>query len=354
MPVCASRRGRSISGFGRFAPRIACGLVVLLAATANDGVGASTAANDDICKARSVLEELDARDRAGLEAILRKAAQTANSEAVLWRIERPGIEPSYLFGTVHIADDSLQDLPQAVREAIARSKIVALEAGELSRRALKYAMRQAGPLMVAHDRPLERILASDELEIIERVLVKAGFPREMALGFKPWAVTMLLTDSDCQRKKQQEGLRSVDLLVAEQAKSQGLSPVGLETLVEQYESLAQLPDDVQNAWLRSSIALHERSDDMVHTIAELYRFRRIDAVWDLTRLMAPKAGMTDAVLADLKNALVGKRNVRLHSRARPLIDQGGAFIAIGAMHLIGEEGLVSQLRRDGFTVTAIN
>ena len=30
------------------------------------------------------------------------------------------------------------------------------------------------------------------------------------------------------------------------------------------------------------------------------------------------------------------------------------FIAIGAMHLIGEEGLVSQLRRDGFTVTAIN
>ncbi|MEQ1671763.1 MAG: TraB/GumN family protein, partial [Hyphomicrobium sp.] len=243
--------------------------------------GASTGAPDDKCISRSVLDELDARDRSKLETILKNAGNSSNSQAMLWRIEKAGVDPSYIFGTVHIADEGLQELRPAVREALAVARSVTLEAAELSRGAMQYAMAQAGPLMVATDKPLQRLLEDDELELVERVLVKAGFPAEMALGFRPWAVTMFLADSDCQKKKQEAGYKSLDLLVADAARAKGLKVEGLETMLEQYQTLAAVPETAQTAWLKASIEMHDRIDDISHTMAELYRFRRIDAVWDL-------------------------------------------------------------------------
>jgi hypothetical protein len=40
--------------------------------------------------------------------------------------------------------------------------------------------------------------------------------------------------------------------------------------------------------------------------------------------------------------------------AKPFLDKGDAFIAVGALHLPGTEGLVEQLRRDGYTVTRLD
>jgi uncharacterized protein YbaP (TraB family) len=39
-------------------------------------------------------------------------------------------------------------------------------------------------------------------------------------------------------------------------------------------------------------------------------------------------------------------------RALPFLEEGGAFIAVGALHLPGEAGLVELLRAKGYTVTA--
>jgi len=41
-------------------------------------------------------------------------------------------------------------------------------------------------------------------------------------------------------------------------------------------------------------------------------------------------------------------------RSAPILDKGNAFIAVGALHLAGDQGLVALLRKQGFTVTAVN
>jgi uncharacterized protein YbaP (TraB family) len=117
--------------------------------------------------------------------------------------------------------------------------------------------------------------------------------------------------------------------------------------------LASISSSIQVAWLKASIELYPRVDDISETISELYRFRRLDAVWPLTQKMAPEAGLNDATLKSLRTELVSRRNVRMLDRALPLLNEGGAFIAVGAMHQIGPDGLVALLRDKGFTVTPI-
>lgn len=306
-----------------------------------------------LCQSSSMLNELDARDRFKLEALLRGAAAVENSQAMLWRVEKQGVPASHLFGTVHVIDDALSELPPSVRTAIANSKVVALEAEEMSRAAMRYAMAQAGRLMVTKDRPLQFMLSPDEMTFVEDAIDKAGFPKQMALGWRPWVVNLFLTESPCQKTKAAAGLKSLDLLIADEAKSRGRRIVGLEKMTEQYETMASIDDAAQAAWLKASIHLHDRLDDMAHTMAELYRFRRLSMVWDLTRELAPDAGLTPDAINSIRSHLVNRRNIRLTERAQPHFEIGSAFIAVGALHLTGADGIVAMLRERGFTVTPL-
>ena len=52
--------------------------------------------------------------------------------------------------------------------------------------------------------------------------------------------------------------------------------------------------------------------------------------------------------------MVTARNRTMAANAAPILQRGNAFIAVGALHLPGEKGLIELLRRDGYTVTAVN
>jgi uncharacterized protein YbaP (TraB family) len=41
-------------------------------------------------------------------------------------------------------------------------------------------------------------------------------------------------------------------------------------------------------------------------------------------------------------------------RAAPILDSGNVFMAVGALHLPGKDGVIELLRQQGFTVTAVN
>ncbi len=305
------------------------------------------------CQVPSALEELDNRDGESLKAILRAAAEEPNANAVLWRIEKDGLAPSYLFATVHVIDDGLQSLSGAVTQAIAQSQIVALESALVDERIRVRMAGSASSLMVSQSARLDEILDEDELKVVRQQLAKGGLPPDLGLVLRPWAVAMLMGHSECQEARARQGLKSLDLLVAEEAKLRGLRVAGLETLLEQYASMASVPDEVQVAWLKSSIAMTGREDEMASTISELYRFRRVAALWDLTRLLAPRSGLDEAKTAELKNWLVIERNRRMLERALPLIESSTTFIAVGAMHVVGVKGLVALLREANFKVTAI-
>lgn len=315
--------------------------------------GNAEANQRESCVAESIIAELDRKDPVKTARILREAGEVKNSEAMLWRVERNGVAPSYLFGTVHVADRSLMILSAPTLTALRASTTVALESEQVSSKAMGYVMAQAGPLMAARDKPLQHKLDEDELKVVERSVMAAGYPAELALGIQPWVAAMFLTGSECQSSYADQGIRPMDLIIAEEAQRSASKVVGLETMLEQFEALAAIDDDVQVAWLKTSIATHDRVEDIAHTMAELYRFRRINAVWELTRELTAGQAISDADLASLRRGLVSARNPRLAERSLRLVAEGGAFIAVGALHLSGDDGLVEQMRRDGYVVQAI-
>lgn len=157
---------------------LARGLILLMAL----GTAATAAANEEkACRAESILTELDRKDPQNTARILRDAANIKNAEAMLWRIERDGIEPSYLFGTIHVTDASLTALSPRTLTALRASTTVALETAEISTKMMPYVMARAGPLMSARGRPLRHKLDEDELRVVERSMTAAGYPADLAL-----------------------------------------------------------------------------------------------------------------------------------------------------------------------------
>ena len=308
----------------------------------------SYAAPQPGCEGRSLIAELSLKRPAGVASLLANARQAENSQAILWRIERHGISPSYVLGTLHIAHPSLQELSPAVTSAITASRVVALEQEQLSRGAYGHVMAQAGKLMSARDKPLQRMLDDSELRVVEKAIAAAGYPEDLALGVRPWVATLFLA-AGCPNVTHEP----MDLIVANFAKSQGKKIVGLETLLEQFETLASIPDEAQAAWLRSSIEMNDRADDVTATMLELYKGRQISASLDLMRELAPNAGLTDARMQDIRHGLITARNVRMAERGLPLFETGGAFVAVVATHLPGADGLISILKSSGFSVTPV-
>ncbi len=308
----------------------------------------SYAAQPAGCDGSSLIAELALKRPAGLTSLLESASQAENSQAVLWRIERNGKSPSFVLGTLHIAHSSLQELSPAIKSAIAASRVVALEQEQLSRGAYGQVMAQAGKLMSARDKPLQRMLDESELRVVEKAISAAGYPEDLALGVRPWVATLFLAGG-CPNETHEP----MDLIVANFAKSQGKQVVGLETLLEQFETLAAIPDEAQAAWLRASIEMNDRADDVTVTMLELYKGRQIAASLEIMRELAPDAGLTDARMQDIRHGLITDRNARMAQRGMPLFEAGGAFVAVGATHLPGSDGLISILKSNGFTVTPV-
>jgi uncharacterized protein YbaP (TraB family) len=283
-----------------------------------------------------------------------QAAATENAEALLWRIERPGRAASYLFGTVHLTDERVTKLSPAVEQAISGSKTIALEVSDISEKATAAVIAQSAPLVMFTDgRRLDGLLSGSEYETVKKVISRSGMPSDLAALFKPWIVTMIMSVSDCERTSVQKGERVLDMKLAELGKSRGMQVVGLETIPEQLEALASVPEKQQLDMLRASLKFADRTNDLMETLVQLYLTRKINAALPFQIAIAKQVGIGDDAFAGFQEKLLSDRNAKMRTSAEPLLADGGAFIAVGALHLPGKQGLVSLLREAGYTVTPV-
>lgn len=230
------------------------------------------------CRGVDMLAELQARSPDTYKAVIEESRQTSNTEAVLWKIEKPDVAPSYLLGTMHLSDPRIARLSTQQQDLIAHSKSVALEVADLSEKAVGDAMLKAGHLLVYSDgRTLNTQLSSDEFKIVQRVVAHAGMPEAVSSVLKPWLITMLLATSDCERKQVASGAKVLDLQVAQEAQKNGLTVKGLETIEQQLESLASIANDQQIDMLKVGLKYADRSDDQMETIVQMYLKREIGA-----------------------------------------------------------------------------
>ncbi|HEX2840576.1 TraB/GumN family protein [Hyphomicrobium sp.] len=305
------------------------------------------------CTGKNLLDKLSATDPALHARIVENANALENGQAIFWKLERPGSPPSYLFGTVHLTDNRIKRLRDTTKNAIRASKTLLIENANLSPEATGRAYVAAAESAVFTDgRTLDSLLSKEEFDQV-RKSAGESVPADALRLYRPWIVSLMIAASDCERRRVQSGYRVLDMALAERAQVNGIPVGGLETTEDQLTALASIPDDEQLGILRANIALIDENENLRETMVQLYLRRRIGALWDLQLALAEKAGVPASAYASFQKTLIVDRNRKMREAALPHLEKGGAFIAVGALHLPGKTGLVELFREAGYTATAI-
>lgn len=310
------------------------------------------------CRGQDLFEEMKAGDPKAAAEVRAAADQVLNGKALLWRVEAktPGGSPSHLFGTVHITDPRVHDLPRSVRSALDSSRKVALELKEMSPAKMALAMMSVknitSMMMFTSGKGLTELLTDEELRKVQAVVGKSGIPPASAHLMRPWFVYASLTIPECETLRSGSGLPVLDQMIGETAAKAGKPVVGLETVEGQLRAMSELPLETQVQLLKSSLATLDQVEDQMETLTRLYVARDIGVIWPFGMKFIEKAGFDPAMMTPFLRDVVERRNTVMRDGAIPLIEEGGAFIAVGALHLPGKLGLVELLRQAGYTVTA--
>ena len=281
------------------------------------------------------------------------ANDLVNGDGLLWRIEKPGLQPSYLFGTIHSTDESALEIAHRAAQSINGAKIVATELGgpiDTIERANITAATLAKALDRDHD-TFEGVAAAEDRARIEKLIAGLGYPKEFAHHLKPWFLAVLTAVPACEAEREAQNLPEVDQFLAQTAKDLGVKVIGLETAEEQLDAIAALRPEIAAKLLALAARDPSLNDDLYATMLRLYRESRPAEILAISDAVEGLSDSERAAQDEFMRDLLQGRNATMAERAAPLLASGGAFIAVGALHLAGKTGLVERFRAEGYTVT---
>jgi glycerophosphoryl diester phosphodiesterase len=261
----------------------------------------------------------------------------------LWEV-RGERNTVYLLGSVHMLTAADGALPDEMNEAYARSETLVMEL-DLNDAGLESSLgSMVDATMLPEDRSLSEILGSQLYAEFMARAAPLGIEPALAERLQPWFAALLLE----QLTLAGSGLAAdsgVDMQLAHRAQLDHKPIIALETAAEQLGYFSQLTQAQQVDFLRTT--LHELDDEGSETATMVRAWRQGD-VSELERLMREDAAKSP----ELYRVLTTERNRRwlpriggfLHARENYLV-------VVGALHLVGHDGLVELLRQQGYSVT---
>lgn len=328
---------------------LACLLATLTA------VGSARA--EEACSGRDLMAEWRATYPAVFATVEKEAAAIPNGKGIFWKIEKPGIPASYLLGTMHVTDPRVIQMPKGAAQAFAASKTVIVESDEILDQQKAAAALLARPelTMLPQGKAITDYLDDAEEKTLAAELQARGLPLPLLTRMKPWLIASYVALPACELARKGKGAAFLDMKIAQDAVRDGKQLKGLETLVEQLSAMDDLPIEFHLKALIETLALGKTIDDVMVTMTDLYLAGETGMVMPMMKAAAKAAtGKDDTGSTDFEQRIIIDRNHVMAERGAPILAQGSVFMAVGALHLPGAEGLVELLRKDGYTVTAVN
>ena len=276
-------------------------------------------------------------------ALLVAAAAPAAAQyerGLLWRVEGKGPAPSHVFGTVHLADPRVTKLPAAVaRELDAASSVsleVTLDAANIA--------TLASRMLYTDGRDLQGVAGAELFQQAAAITAALGLPEPLLRMFKPWAVALVLSAPP------QDPTHVLDFALARRAAEKGKPVHELEGIEEQVTVLEGFPEADQVALLRHAVENRNRMQDWIGRIVEAYLARDLAA---MNRISEESSGGDPRVREAYTDRLLHQRNERMVEKMEARLAEGGAFVAMGALHLYGSRGVLALLEARGYRVTRV-
>lgn len=283
-----------------------------------------------------------------------------NTQSLIWQISKTGQPNSVLIGTVHIGKTNSQ-LPADFQTALQQSQQLVLEteavAPEYLEKNPNIAMQLMATLMV--EKSLNSTIGKKRIAPVQQVFVQSAMPEfaqlfaqpDAPISLAPWAIWFHLGYADTPAGY--DFNHGIDMLLAKSAQAQNKPVLGLE-LLEPYQMLSQLPDDVAIRGIDSYLANRNKAIAMQAKLLRDYEQRNVADLW--------QASHGAAILEDIDpqdHAIIGKivdeqilyqRNANWIPKLSLYLAQKPTLVAVGAAHLFGEKGVIALLRQQGYTV----
>ena len=335
--------------------RIACCFCAVIAFDGTD-TSAYAKAIPTHCGATDVLKKLAKDEPAAHQKIIAAAKTVQNGEGMLWRIEKDGVQPSYLFGTMHSTDPRLDGQMRRIQPLIARSKSVAVEISELVTPGLKdkASLEIAKAGLATSGNALEGLHPLQNRTLVEVSLLQRGISLERAQRLDTWFLIVALSSPQCERERRALGMISVDEKIGIAGVKTGKNPIGLEKLEDQIAVLRKIGGFNPSIALIETARSAKHIADMRETMTQAYIGDRLDTLTVLSKVSEILSGEAPgAESRRFTRSLLDDRNLVMRDQSRSLLEKGGAFIAVGALHLPGEAGLVNLYRQAGYRVKVV-
>ncbi|WP_442201737.1 TraB/GumN family protein [Rhizobium sp. RAF56] len=313
-------------------------------------------AADDACGGVNLLAELKLSDPAKYAAVMAEAAAVPNGQSIFWKIEKPGLKPSWLLGTMHVTDPRVLTMPKGAPEANQAASTIIVESDEIldDKKAAMSLLAKPELTMFSDGSTISKFLSAEDNARLEAGLKERGIPLAAVLRMQPWMIASVVALPPCELARKGRGAQFLDQKLAVEAAKAGKQVKGLETLTEQLQAMADLPVEFHLKSLIQTLELGTKMKDVVETMTDLYLSGQIGATMPMLKTVSPDEATDDGDYAAFEQRIILDRNKVMAEHAAPILANGNVFMAVGALHLPGEQGLVELLRKQGFTVTAVD
>ncbi len=256
--------------------------------------------------------------------------------AVFWSIHKDNVQVGHLLGTIHSEDPRVLDFSVEFLKKLKGNEVFATELVP----DLPTVSRVTETMQYPPGKTLEAVIGSSRFDALESALAAYQVPAEFIRRMKPWAAMMTLSIPP-----QRTGF-FMDLSLSLRASGSGLTVVGLETLEQQVSFLEHMPMAMQLKLLDQAIAkyvhVQEAHDEMVDAYLG-------DDLFVLQKLSDEQM---QTVSADTRDYFVESgihaRNLRMSETLLSHLEDSRVFVAVGALHLPGDQGLLNLLRSQGY------
>lgn len=300
------------------------------------------------CEGRDIRADLNAQERAEVAEIV---AQTPYATGRYFEVEKNGAR-SVILGTMHSGGPGVT-LPPGIAAEIETARGVMLEVtSDAMEKDLLALMSQpdlflnsAGPFLLPQ-------FSTEEWQVLTGALAETGMPRLLMNQLEPWVVNVMLMIPPCSA----HAGPGIDSQVEKIALTNAVQVSALETLDDVVHFLMDDPFDRQIGYIRMQLPFLSDRDAAAATMARMYSSGDIMEIWAINRVWAQKsfgAEQANQLFDDVWAKLLVERNGNWMKKLLPELAQGGVVVAVGALHLPSEDGLLRLLEREGFTVRAI-
>ncbi len=275
------------------------------------------------------------------------AARPASAAPALW-IVRGSAGTVYLFGTVHLLRDNTQWKSPEMEAAMAQSQDLYLEIADPAN--VAGMAKSLSVLALDRTHPLSTKISKADVAQLDRIAKRYDMGSELAFEqMQPWFVFLSLSVLPAVHSGYTSG-NGVDLQIRQQFATAGKPILGLETADSQLHLFADLSQAEQVALLEgqlAAIAKPQTGDPQLDSLVDVWM------TGDQEKFAAKMRLDKDTTNPFYARLLTNRNKAWAALLAKRLQQPGTSFVSVGALHMLGPDGVPALLAAMGFSVTRV-